>query len=95
MYFSALLPVITPARTDCRSGGGADGHGKSTEHIPDNDLSPREADFLLKYYSKFAIMLLKKRNTMYEIEFYEDKNGKSETADYIKELNNKAATSKE
>ena len=32
---------------------------------------------------------------MYEIEFYEDKNGKSETADYIKELNNKAATSKE
>ena len=29
-------------------------------------------------------MLLKKRNTMYEIEFYEDKNGKSETADYIK-----------
>lgn len=32
---------------------------------------------------------------MYEIEFYEDKNGKSEVADYIKELNIKAATSKE
>lgn len=32
---------------------------------------------------------------MYEIEFYEDKNGKSEIADYIKELNAKAATSKE
>ena len=31
---------------------------------------------------------------MYEIEFYEDKNGKSEIADYIKELNIKAATSK-
>lgn len=32
---------------------------------------------------------------MYEIEFYEDKNGKSEIADYIKELNVKAATNKE
>ena len=32
---------------------------------------------------------------MYEIEFYEDKNGKSEIADFIKELNSKAATSKE
>ena len=32
---------------------------------------------------------------MYEIEFYEDKNGKSEVADYIKKLNTKAATSKE
>ena len=32
---------------------------------------------------------------MYKIEFYEDKNGKSEIADYIKELNAKAATSKE
>lgn len=32
---------------------------------------------------------------MYEIEFYEDKNGKSEIADYMKELNAKAATSKE
>lgn len=32
---------------------------------------------------------------MYEIEFYEDKNGKSEIADFIKELNIKAATSKE
>lgn len=32
---------------------------------------------------------------MYEIEFYEDMNGKSEVADYIKELNVKAATSKE
>lgn len=32
---------------------------------------------------------------MYEIEFYEDKNGKSEIADYIKELNAKAATNKE
>ncbi len=31
---------------------------------------------------------------MYEIEFYEDKNGKSEVADYIKKLNTKA-TSKE
>ncbi len=32
---------------------------------------------------------------MYEIEFYEDKNGKSEIADYIKELNQKASTNKE
>ena len=32
---------------------------------------------------------------MYEIEFYEDKNGKSDIADYIKELNDKAASSKE
>ena len=32
---------------------------------------------------------------MYEIVFYEDKYGKSEIADYIKELNVKAATSKE
>lgn len=32
---------------------------------------------------------------MYNIEFYEDKNGNSEIADYIKELNAKAATSKE
>ncbi len=32
---------------------------------------------------------------MYEIEFYEDKNGKSEIVDYIKELNTKASTSKE
>lgn len=32
---------------------------------------------------------------MYEIEFYEDKNGKSEVVDFIKELNRKAATNKE
>ena len=32
---------------------------------------------------------------MYEIEFYEDKNGRSEIADYIKALNVKAVTSKE
>lgn len=32
---------------------------------------------------------------MYEIEFYEDKNGKSEIADYIKELNLKSSTNKE
>ncbi|MCM1387686.1 MAG: type II toxin-antitoxin system RelE/ParE family toxin [Bacillus sp. (in: Bacteria)] len=32
---------------------------------------------------------------MYEIEFYEDKNGKSEIADYIKDLNQKSATNKE
>ena len=32
---------------------------------------------------------------MYEIEFYEDKDGKSEIADFIKTLNVKAATSKE
>lgn len=51
--------------------------------------------FLLNYYSKFVIIVLRKENTMYEIEFYEDKNGKSEIADYIKELNTKAATSKE
>lgn len=31
---------------------------------------------------------------MYEIGFYEDKNRKSEIADYIKELDAKAATSK-
>ena len=39
-------------------------------------------------------MILRKEHTMYEIEFYEDKNGKSEIADYIKELNAKAASSK-
>ena len=32
---------------------------------------------------------------MYEIEFYEDINGKSEIADYIKELNQKSAANKE
>ncbi|MDE7177820.1 MAG: type II toxin-antitoxin system RelE/ParE family toxin [Lachnospiraceae bacterium] len=32
---------------------------------------------------------------MYEIEFYEDKNGKSEVVDFIRELNRKAATNKE
>ena len=32
---------------------------------------------------------------MYEIEFYEDKNGKSEILDYIRELNRKASTNKE
>lgn len=32
---------------------------------------------------------------MYKIEFYEDKNGKSDAADYIRNLNEKAATSKE
>lgn len=32
---------------------------------------------------------------MYEIEFYEDKNGESEIADYIRELNRKASSSKE
>lgn len=52
-------------------------------------------NLLLKYYIKFAIILLRKGNTMYEIEFYEDKNGKSKIADYIKELNDKAAASKE
>lgn len=32
---------------------------------------------------------------MYEIEFYQDKSGKSEIVDYIKELNTKAVTNKE
>ena len=32
---------------------------------------------------------------MYEIEFYEDINGKSEIADYIKELNQKSVANKE
>ncbi|MDE6602461.1 MAG: type II toxin-antitoxin system RelE/ParE family toxin [Lachnospiraceae bacterium] len=32
---------------------------------------------------------------MYEIEFYEDRNGKSEIADFIKELNRKSFTNKE
>ncbi|MBD5555314.1 MAG: type II toxin-antitoxin system RelE/ParE family toxin [Roseburia sp.] len=32
---------------------------------------------------------------MYEIEFYEDKNGKSEIVDFIRELNAKATSSKE
>lgn len=32
---------------------------------------------------------------MYKIEFYEDKNGKSDVADFIRNLNEKAATSKE
>lgn len=36
-----------------------------------------------------------KGNTMYEVEFYEDINGKSEIANYIKELNRKSATNKE
>ncbi len=51
--------------------------------------------FVIAFYSKFAIIFLRKGYTMYEIEFYEDKNGKSEIADFIKELNIKAATSKE
>lgn len=29
---------------------------------------------------------------MYEIEFYEDKNGKSEIADYIREFNRNASS---
>lgn len=32
---------------------------------------------------------------MYEIESYEDKNGRSEVADFIRELNQKSSTSKE
>lgn len=32
---------------------------------------------------------------MYEIEFYEDKNGKSEIADFIKELSRKSSTRKD
>lgn len=32
---------------------------------------------------------------MYKIEFYEDENGRSEIADFIRELNAKAASSKE
>lgn len=32
---------------------------------------------------------------MYEITFYEDKNGKSKVADFIKELNRKSSTNKE
>lgn len=32
---------------------------------------------------------------MYEIEFYEDKNGKSEIVDFIRELHDRADTSKE
>ncbi len=32
---------------------------------------------------------------MYEIIFYEDKNGKSEVADFIEKLNENAKTSKE
>lgn len=32
---------------------------------------------------------------MYEIEFYEDKNGKSEIADFIRELNRKSSANKE
>lgn len=32
---------------------------------------------------------------MYEIEFYEDKNGRSEVADFIRDLNRKSSTSKE
>ena len=57
-------------------------------------INRKSTYFLLNYYSKFAIMILRKEHTMYEIEFYEDKNGKSEIADYIKELNAKAASSK-
>ena len=50
---------------------------------------------LLNINIKFVIIQLQKGNTMYEIEFYENKNGKSETADFIKELNQKASTNKE
>lgn len=48
---------------------------------------------LLKKYTKFVIM--KERNKMYTIIFYEDKNGYSEVAEFIKDLNKKAETSKE
>ena len=40
-------------------------------------------DLLLNINSKFVIIQLQRGNTMYEIEFYEDKNGKSEIADFI------------
>lgn len=49
----------------------------------------------LTHYNKFAIIILRKGNTMYEIEFYEDKNGKSAIADFIRELNVRAVTNKE
>ena len=52
-------------------------------------------DLLLNINSKFVIIQLQRGNTMYEIEFYEDKNGKSEIADFIRELNQKSSTNKE
>lgn len=52
-------------------------------------------DLLLNINNKFVIIQLQRGNTMYEIEFYEDKNGKSEIADFIRELNQKSSTNKE
>ena len=41
--------------------------------------------FNIDINNKFVIILLRKEYTMYEIEFYEDKQGKSEVADYVRE----------
>jgi len=54
-----------------------------------------KTNLLLNLNNKFVIIFLKEGDDMYEIEFYEDKNGKSEVSDYIRELNAKSRTSKE
>lgn len=52
-------------------------------------------NLVLNFYSIFVIISPRKGTTVYKIEFYEDKNGKSDVANFIKDLNVKAATSKE
>ena len=50
------------------------------------------ANLILKLYNKFVIIIRGKR--MYEIIFYEDRDGKSEVADYIRDLRMKAEKNK-
>lgn len=52
-------------------------------------------NLLLNINSKFVIIHPYKGTNMYEIEFYKDKNGKSEIADLIKNLKQKSSTNKE
>lgn len=49
-------------------------------------------NLILKLYNKFVIIIRGKR--MYEIIFYEDRDGKSEVAEYIRDLRMKAEKNK-
>lgn len=51
--------------------------------------------FAIEYLYQICYNLIQRGNNMYEIEFYEDKNGISEIAEYIKNLNRKSSTNKE
>lgn len=52
-------------------------------------------NLLLNIHNRFVIIESYKGSIMYEIEFYENKNGKSEIADLIKDLKQRSSTNKE